>query len=59
MIEDHTYLFQRDAGEPFHKLCSGGPIFKIFKECSRGNTRTAEYPRSTDTFWVALNRRTR
>ena len=59
MIQNDAYLFERDPGKPLDKLRRGSSIFEILKQGGHGHPRAAEYPSSTDTFWIPLDYTTR
>lgn len=56
MVQNSPYLLCRNAGEPLHKLRNLCAIFKVLKKCRNRYARSAEHPRSADTFRIPLNR---
>jgi len=55
VLQDSTYLFNRDAGEPLDELVYRCIVLKILEEGGNGHARTAEHPSSAIPLRVLLD----
>ena len=54
MFEDVPDLLHGNPWEPLDELRHERTVFQIFEQCRNRHTRSAEYPRATDTLRIAF-----